>query len=259
MVEHAPARPVVGAFIELGTDEQIVRGPTFGTEFAQLPRHTQLARMRRLAVAALDAYELTPARVTLQAHFFNTTFRIDTEHGHGYILRIGRAGRHTIDSVGGELAWLTAIRRDTGLEVPAPVPTRNGALLTVASVSGMSQPHICVLPCWRATVASVSYLPNTRRTWIPSSPCGTSKTRYGCWNGASTQPSATIGLPMPAALSLRSPSCSTGSSQSTPPCTVCFPLHTANPLFPWRVLCVLGVLAVPSLLLMELLYSVGNG
>lgn len=132
----------------MSTAEQIVTGPTFGAEYAQLPRRTQIGLMRRLAGAALDAYDLAPARVTLQAHFFNTTFRVDTATGQRYILRIGRAGRPTVESVSSELAWLTAIRRDTDLEVPEPVQARDGTLLIVASVPEVPQPHICVLFSW---------------------------------------------------------------------------------------------------------------
>jgi Ser/Thr protein kinase RdoA (MazF antagonist) len=114
----------------------------------RLPRRTQLARMRQLAAAALAAYDLPPERLTLLAHLFNTTFRVDTATGQRYVLRIHRAGAPTVESVGSELAWLAALRRDTPLEVPAPVPTRGGALLTVASTPGVPDPHICVLFRW---------------------------------------------------------------------------------------------------------------
>ncbi|MDQ2807788.1 MAG: phosphotransferase, partial [Chloroflexota bacterium] len=117
-------------------------------DFVQLPRRTQIGRLRRLAAAALTAYDLPAPRLTLLAHLFNTTFRVDSADGQRYVLRIHRAGTPTVASVGAELAWLAALRRDTSLEVPAPVPTRSGALLTVAAVPGVVQPHICVLFRW---------------------------------------------------------------------------------------------------------------
>ncbi|MEO6457283.1 MAG: phosphotransferase [Chloroflexia bacterium] len=104
--------------------------------------------MRQLALVALAAYDLLPVRLTLLAHLFNTTFRVDTATGQRYILRINRAGTPTVQSVGAELAWLTALRHDTLLEVPEPVPTRDGPLLTVATAPGVPQPHICVLFRW---------------------------------------------------------------------------------------------------------------
>jgi Ser/Thr protein kinase RdoA (MazF antagonist) len=99
-----------------------------------------------LARAALADYALPAARLTLLAHRYNTAFRVDTVDGQRYVLRINRTGNRTVESVGAELAWLAALRRDTNLEVPAPVPARAGALLTVAAVPGAR--HICVLFRW---------------------------------------------------------------------------------------------------------------
>jgi Ser/Thr protein kinase RdoA (MazF antagonist) len=87
-------------------------------------------------------------RLTPLAHLFNTTFRVDTEAGQRYVLRIHRAGTPTVESVNAELAWLHALRRDTTLAVPDPVPTRTGTLLTVAATTGVPTPHICVLFHW---------------------------------------------------------------------------------------------------------------
>ena len=53
-------------------------------EFVRLSQRTQIARMRRLVAAALAAYDLPPARLTLLAHRFNTTFHVDTDDGAVY-------------------------------------------------------------------------------------------------------------------------------------------------------------------------------
>jgi Ser/Thr protein kinase RdoA (MazF antagonist) len=119
-----------------------------GVEFGQLSRSAQIRRMRRLAQAALEAYELPPMRLTLMVHRYNTTFRVDTADGARYVLRIHRAGTPAVETVWSELEWLAAITRDTALEVPAPIATRSGSLLTVAEVGGVVAPHICVLFRW---------------------------------------------------------------------------------------------------------------
>ena len=123
-----------------------VSSPESGLE--QLHRRTQIGRMRQLAEVALAAYDLPQARLTLLAHLFNTTFRVDTITRQRYVLRIHRAGTPTVESVGAEMAWLAALRRDTSLEVPAPIATRDGSFLTVASTPGVLRPHICVLFRW---------------------------------------------------------------------------------------------------------------
>ncbi len=119
-----------------------------GIEAEQLSRLAQIRRMRRLAQAAVAEYDLPPVRLTLMVHRFNTTFRVDTGDGERYVLRIHRAGTPTVETVWSELEWLAAIRRDTALEVPIPIATRSGDLLTVAHVPGVVAPHICVLLGW---------------------------------------------------------------------------------------------------------------
>lgn len=132
----------------MGSERKIEKPGSLEREFEQLHRRAQIGRMRQLAGVALSAYDLPPARLTLLAHLFNTTFRVDTTTGERYVLRIGRAGTPTVESVGAEMAWLAALRRDTLLEVPSPVPTRAGPLLTLAATSGVPRPHICVLFRW---------------------------------------------------------------------------------------------------------------
>ncbi|MDQ3929550.1 MAG: phosphotransferase [Chloroflexota bacterium] len=118
------------------------------SSFEHLSRRVQIPRLRKLASVALSAYDLGMVRLTLLAHLFNTTFRVDTGTGERYVLRIHRAGAPTVESVGAELAWLQALRRDTNLEVPDPVQTRTGTLLTVAQAATVPSPHICVLFRW---------------------------------------------------------------------------------------------------------------
>jgi Ser/Thr protein kinase RdoA (MazF antagonist) len=123
--------------------------PTAGFEqnAGRLSTRTQIRRFRKLAEAALASYDLPPSRLTLLFHLFNTTFRVDTP-GQRYVLRIHRAGAPTVESVSSELAWLSALRRDTALEVPTPVPTASGPLLTVAGIPDLPQQFICVLFRW---------------------------------------------------------------------------------------------------------------
>lgn len=116
--------------------------------FEHLSRRVQIAKLRQLAGVALAAYDLGTVRLTLLAHLFNTTFRVDAKAGQRYVLRIHRAGTPTVESVNAELSWLHALRRDATLEVPDPAPTRTGALLTVATTTSVPTPHICVLFRW---------------------------------------------------------------------------------------------------------------
>lgn len=115
--------------------------------FASLSRRGQLGRLRRVGRTALASYGLDDARLTLQRHEQNTTFRVDARDGR-YLLRINRPRVHAQDTIGSEMAWLSALRRDTDLGVPEPVAARNGSFVVVARDAGMPEPHVCVLLHW---------------------------------------------------------------------------------------------------------------
>ncbi len=110
-----------------------------------LSRREQLGRLRRVGRTALASYGLEDARLTLLRHEQNTTFRIDARGG-PYVLRLNRPHVHTPDTIGSEMAWLRALRRDTDLGVPEPVAARDGSLVVVPPA--MAESHVCVLLRW---------------------------------------------------------------------------------------------------------------
>ena len=112
-----------------------------------LSRRGQLGRLRRLGRTALAAYGLEDARLTLLRHEHNTTFRVEAR-GESYVLRINRPQVHTAQTIDSEMAWLTALRRDTDLGVPEPVSSRDGPFVVVARDAGVPEPHACVLLRW---------------------------------------------------------------------------------------------------------------
>jgi Ser/Thr protein kinase RdoA (MazF antagonist) len=124
------------------------RAEVAGVEaFASLSRRGQLRRLRRLGRAALARYGVEDARLTLQRYEQNTTFRVEAGD-RPYLLRINRPRVHTADTIGFEMAWLSALRRDTDLRVPEPVAARDGSFVVAARDAGVPEPHICVLLRW---------------------------------------------------------------------------------------------------------------
>jgi len=66
----------------------------------------------------------------------------------GFVLRIHALGQHSTHAIHEELQWLLAIRRETSLIVPVPVPARDGSLIQEIVVSGEPTPRQCVLFHW---------------------------------------------------------------------------------------------------------------
>jgi len=115
--------------------------------FETLTNAGQLWRLRRLAAMALAAYDIQEPRLTALQHEGNATFRVDRANGKRYVLRIHYPLR-TVEAVQSELTWLAALQQETNLVVPEPIRTRDGNLLTIASVTGIPEQRICVLFRW---------------------------------------------------------------------------------------------------------------
>ena len=105
-------------------------------------------------MAALSAYPVQPTGLVLLGHSENVTFRVDTLTGDRFVLRIHRTTGspfhpvRTVAEVRSEMDWLVALRRDLGRRVPEPVPAADGSVVTIAEVSGLAEPRICVLLRW---------------------------------------------------------------------------------------------------------------
>jgi hypothetical protein len=123
---------------------------------AMLPDRQRIARMRRVAVRALDAYPLVDRELRFVADEENATFRVDATAADGrdrFLLRVHRPARHGRDvdsaaAVGSELGWLTALRADTDLLVPAPLRTIDGTLTTVAASPDVPEARVCSVLRW---------------------------------------------------------------------------------------------------------------
>lgn len=125
--------------------------------FEHLSYRGQIPRLRKLAETAVTHYGLCNARIDLLTHRENTTFRVtvppQTEHtkdigGTKFVLRVYGPVAPSPTMIRSELLWLAAIRRDTDLVVPEPVPDQNDSLLTEVSVEGIPKPRLCILFHW---------------------------------------------------------------------------------------------------------------
>jgi Ser/Thr protein kinase RdoA (MazF antagonist) len=115
-----------------------------------LSRRAQVARLRQVALTAVDRFPLPSGRLTFVNHGENTTFRHESAAG-SHLVRVHRRQRHGRDvdataAIRSELAWLRAIRTDTDLLVPEPVAARDGT--STVEVSAAGETRVCSVLRW---------------------------------------------------------------------------------------------------------------
>jgi len=118
-------------------------------DFTQLTNRGRALRLRRMALVALQRYDLDVERVRLLSNDLNGIFRVDTSDGQKLVLRVclPEAG-HSLPEIRSEMMWLEALSHDTDLGVPEPLASRDGALVTTVEVAGVPQARHCVVFGW---------------------------------------------------------------------------------------------------------------
>ncbi len=104
-------------------------------------------RLRALAWAALEAYDVDATGIRLVGGFTNVVYRIDTATG-PLALRVDLQQDHTDSDVDIEVAWLAALAEDTELDVCRVVRSRRGEPYVYAEAEGIPGRRRCVLQHW---------------------------------------------------------------------------------------------------------------
>jgi len=98
---------------------------------------------------------LTGARAILVNLSENHTFRLDLPNGDRFILRVHRPSYHSRAAIESELAWMRALRADTGLFTPRPIAGRDGAWVQESAFSGPEDMRHMVLFAFETGVEPV--------------------------------------------------------------------------------------------------------
>lgn len=118
--------------------------------FDALPLPRKLELLRRVADAALPRYaETAGGSVDLVNLSENATYRVDAPRSGGWALRVHREGYHSKNAIASELAWVQALRRESGVITPTPLAGRDGELIQTVSADGIGPRHV-VLFEWEA-------------------------------------------------------------------------------------------------------------
>ena len=101
-----------------------------------LTERGKFRRLRPLAVAALQRYDIVPQRLRFVGGFTNALYRVDTSD-RAYALRVDYMQDHRDTDVDIEVAWLDALAADTDLDVCRIVHAADGAPWVMAAAPGV--------------------------------------------------------------------------------------------------------------------------
>lgn len=108
----------------------------------------EASRLLPLARTVLDRYPFEVKELEHLATHSNVMYRVVTDDGRQRVLRVGRPEANTRTNIEYEIAWLSALQRDTDLEVVHPIPTGYGGLIVEAAEEGSPVKRPCVLFSW---------------------------------------------------------------------------------------------------------------
>ncbi|MDA0229750.1 MAG: phosphotransferase [Proteobacteria bacterium] len=117
------------------------------SDFYKISIDARAARMERLAVQALKAWDITDCRPQLVKIRENAVFRVTRADGFDAALRIHRFDYHSDAALQSELSWIRALQRD-GIKVPAIIPASSGAAFVTTRVDGVPEPRQVDMVTW---------------------------------------------------------------------------------------------------------------
>jgi Ser/Thr protein kinase RdoA (MazF antagonist) len=118
-------------------------------DFDTLSFADQLPILLEVARSAMAFYDHgSVASLALINLSENATYRVDTETGATFALRIHRDGYSSREEIDSELAWVLALRQQGQVVTPLPLPGRDGELIQTATHPRLPRPRHLVLFAW---------------------------------------------------------------------------------------------------------------
>jgi Ser/Thr protein kinase RdoA (MazF antagonist) len=116
--------------------------------YVQLTDAGKLRRLRQIAIAAVAQYDLPAPRIDYFGWATNLMYKVTTQTGQRFMLRIASPGWRTLDDLRSEALWVNALARDTRIPVPSVVPTRRGELVQTIGHPGVPEVRNVTLMTW---------------------------------------------------------------------------------------------------------------
>jgi Ser/Thr protein kinase RdoA (MazF antagonist) len=128
--------------------------------FVEPCRDQRLSRLRRAAEAALNEYGLTGSRLTFIGQSFNAVYRVDTNGGAQYVLRVHRFNVYDALEMRSEFQWLEYLSRCGEVLVSEPVANQGGEFVTELAVEDVPGRHYCTMLRWHPGTPLAEPAPN---------------------------------------------------------------------------------------------------
>jgi Ser/Thr protein kinase RdoA (MazF antagonist) len=108
----------------------------------------EAARLLPLAESVLRHYPFKVRSLEHLATHSNVLYRVVTSDGFQCVLRVGSPESNSRKNIDYEVAWLSALNRDSDLEVVSPIRTEFGSLVVDAREPDSERTRPCVLFSW---------------------------------------------------------------------------------------------------------------
>jgi len=117
-------------------------------DFHSLTKIGKVRRVGRLAAAALSAYDIPVRSIRVHAFATNLLYKVQTETGERFALRMAYPGWRTLEDLRSEAAWLEALHADTDIGAPLVIRASNGDSVLPMSGFGVPDTWYATLMTW---------------------------------------------------------------------------------------------------------------
>lgn len=117
-------------------------------DYASLTERGKLRRIGRLAAAALSRYDLRVRSMRIHCFATNLLYRVQSDMGARFILRMAYPGWRTLQDLLAEAAWLDALHADTDIGAPVVIRSMDGDAVLPMSGFGVPDTWYASLLTW---------------------------------------------------------------------------------------------------------------
>ena len=117
--------------------------------YHQLSHTSKLRRLHSLAASGLAHYNLSDPKVEFHRFETNLLYRVTTQTGERFILRLATPRWRTYQDLISEGLWLTALENETDIPVPCVIPAESGEIVLSLSFPGIPQIWHMTLMRWQ--------------------------------------------------------------------------------------------------------------